>query len=745
MEALHSRQPFLASLAQEPLLWHRATLAALCHDLGKGAAGFQAMLRGRRQFPYRHEVLSCGLLSSLFLPHTYKEDFPWVAAAILSHHKDLREINVQYPEPDPWLELPEVLEDIANQIEDDFYQVMPCFIREEILPLLQQNPLVDKSRVNFDYPEEISRHEFITSAREAIRVFRDLAYEISMQAYNSPLALQGRFIRGLMILSDHAGSAWEKFRSCPALAGFAAMHRTLALKKLYPHQEQAAGTEGSALLIAPTGSGKTQAALLWAANNVKTHKTAPPVFYVLPYQASLNAMRLRLGKLLGDDKVILQHSRSLQALYRQLLDREYTPAKAKALALKEINLGKLHVSPVRILTPYQLLRGAFQLQGHEALWTDCSGGYFILDEIHAYDPQRLGMILAMLRHIVRDLSGKVLLMSATLPTIFQNLFQELFDCRQVIRASASTYRQFQRHRLYLRQGELTDADVIHEIAAKVKSGLSVLVVATTVHRAQQIYHSLKEILPSVPLELLHGRFCARDRFIKEQKLLSKAATGLEKTEPYVLVATQVVEVSLDVDFDVLYSDPAPLEALLQRFGRVNRGRSHPERDVIVMTCVPEGSPVYDALLVKRAIHALNKLDGCLIDESLIQELLDAIYSDEIGHWWEKEVCKSYQDFQNRILSSLQPFETDNLVESAFYDLFKGEEILPRSLEPDYETLAKTDPLLTAELLVPVTTNQFNALRRGDKVRKHKDIWIADVPYSTELGLQLKPSLLDQSA
>lgn len=746
VEKLYYRQPFLASLSNEPLLWHRAIIAALCHDLGKGAAGFQAMLRGKGQFPYRHEVLSAGFLLWLFSPNTCEDDLPWVAAAVLSHHKNLSEIILQYPEADPWLDppLPDELEMVVSQIEDDFFETMPYFIREVILPILQQHPLVIKERVNFEYPKQISRQEFITSAREAIKAFQNLSHEISLQTYNSPLALQGRFMRGLLVLADHAGSAWESFRSCPALADAASMTKVLALKELYPHQHQAGETVGNTLLIAPTGSGKTQAALLWAANNVREKNVAPPVYYVLPYQASLNAMRLRLGRQLGDDKVVLQHARSLQALYRQLLEREYTPESAKALALKETTLAKLHVSPIRIVTPYQLLRGAFQLQGHEALWTDCAGGHFILDEIHAYDPHRLGMILAMLHHIVQDLSGKVLVMSATLPTVFQNLFNNLFDCQNVIMASPSTYKKFQRHRLHLKPGELVDEQVIQDMVQKVKTGLSVLVVATTVSRAQQIYEALKKLLPDVPLELLHGRFCPRDRFAKEQKLLATAATGQQKADPYVLVATQVVEVSLDVDFDVLYSDPAPLEALLQRFGRINRGCNHPERDVIVMTGIPEGSPVYDRLLVDQALTVLQKIDGCLIDEAAIQELLDFVYSNDIGLWWEKTVRKSLQDFQNRVLSVLFPFETDDCIERVFVELFNGEEVLPKGLLPDYETLLETVPLLSAELLVPVTAGQFNHLYRQKKIQKHKkNIWVADVDYNAQLGLQLNHRLLNQ--
>jgi CRISPR-associated endonuclease/helicase Cas3 len=67
------------------------------------------------------------------------------------------------------------------------------------------------------------------------------------------------------------------------------------------------------------------------------------------------------------------------------------------------SIARLHAKPVRILTPYQLLRGTFQLEGHEALWTGASGSLMIFDEMHAYEPLRTGMILATIRHMTRKL------------------------------------------------------------------------------------------------------------------------------------------------------------------------------------------------------------------------------------------------------------------------------------------------------------------------------------------------------
>lgn len=505
--------------------------------------------------------------------------------------------------------------------------------------------------------------------------------------------------------------------------------------------------EGNGVLTAPTGSGKTEAALLWAARNAVHDHAGTPFFYVLPYQASLNAMRARLGNSFGHTNIVLQHSRALLALYRQLLDKEYLPSEARAIAMKEVKLSRLYVTPIRILTPYQLLRGAFQLKGHEAMWTDCFGGRMVIDEIHTYEPRRLGMVLATLRHFVEDLHLKVFVMSATLPSVLHELLEEMLHCSQSLSAKKESYAMFQRHRLRLHDKELTSPETIKEIVCQVEKGLSVLVVATTVARAQLVVAQLKSLLDkkNISVELLHGKFCPKHRFNKEQQLLKKTATGVAQEEktPFVLVATQVVEVSLDIDFDLLYSDPAPLEALLQRFGRINRGRRHAERDVVVCTVIPEGDPVYNRILVERSIEELTASNFKLIDEAKIQKMLDAIYTDRIGNWWSSEVKKAAEEFRSMVLSGLYPFESDDQLEDMFESLFDGREVLPLSLQEEYLHLKDKDPLLAPELLVPVTEAQFRRLRREDKIKKlDKNIWVAYVPYDIENGLQLGKEALN---
>lgn len=756
--ALQARMPDLDKISQMPRFWPRMALAALLHDVGKCAGGFQQMVRGNGKFPYRHEIISAALLP-WFLGKDPHHDLPWVAAGILSHHKDFSILERDYPAGCDWEEPPllDSLEKIAVDLDEEFFYRAPRIVLYGLLPLLEGCLLVIPGN-QFIFPvanEDFNRSTFPVLGRIALDAYGQLIDRLHKEDAHAPEALAGRFTRGVLIMADHAGSAWETFKKLEPLSSTVTMAKVLGLPPpvkavgdVYAHQIRASETLGCSVLVAPTGSGKTEAALLWAAANGQQTRGTPPLFYVLPYQASLNAMRSRLGGHFGDNHVVLQHSRALQALYRQLLDRGYTPNEARNQAVREVNLGRLHVAPVRILTPYQLLRGAFQLRGHEASWTDCAGSRIVFDEVHAYEPGRLGMILALLEHLVRDLKANVLVMSATLPSVLKQILNEKLNQPTPILATPKAYEAFRRHRLYLKTSDLLDKEIIMEILWKVKQGLTVLVVATTVQRAQGVWEMLTAFSNGgVPIELLHGKFCSRDRFEKEQWLLKRVSTknATKRGNPVVLVATQVVEVSLDVDFDVLYSDPAPLEALLQRFGRVNRCCRYQERDVIVLTRIPEHCPVYSQYLIEKTLEKLAPLDEKMIDEALIQPLLDSVYSGPFSDWWGNEVGKAAEAFTTEVLSNLYAFESDDRLEEKFCEMFDGQEVLPMDLFDEYARLRHEDPLLAHSLLVSVSRGQFLRLRKDGLLEKvDQYIWGAHVPYNSRFGLQLKMELLRET-
>src|SRR5207344_3077389 len=131
------------------------------------------------------------------------------------------------------------------------------------------------------------------------------------------------------------------------------------------------------------------------------------------------------------------------------------------------------------------------------------------------------------------------------------------------------------------------------------------------------------------------RFTAEDRAEKERLLGFRIGTGLRVPSGAgtILVATQVVEVSLDVDFDVLFTDPAPIEALIQRFGRINRARRASARDVFVSDVLPDETEwFYDTQSVQRAVNILRPSSGQMIEEITVQSWVDSAYEPVARDW-----------------------------------------------------------------------------------------------------------------
>lgn len=744
--ALRERMPILGEVAGDPRFWLRSALAVALHDLGKCSPGFQAMLRGRNEFGHRHEILSL-LFVKWLLRQDPEGDLQWVAAAVLTHHKDFEDIYARYRPADVVLGTPDALEDVRTELCENFYETAEGIFRESLWPRMQESGILFPSCIHEAAGTMWIPCDGVRELREVFDAAVNLWRSLRKTSATHSRGIAGRFARGILLMADHAGSAHVTLAWTEALPCSERMAEMVGLnrQKLWTHQRKALSAHGNAILTAPTGSGKTEAALLWAASVGSRSKGQPVLFYVLPYQASINAMHKRLEEVLGRGVATLQHSRAIQAVYRQLLDHGHDAQRARDLAIHQVQLARLHATPIRILTPYQLLRAAFQVKGHEAIWTDCCGSLIVFDEIHGYEPARLGMILATLRHLVRDLGVRAFLMSATLPARLVDLLGEALGNAELIEAELSTQHLFRRHRVELLDADLLEEGTIGAIATDLTSGKAVLAVATTVGRAQQLWRELHHKFGD-SVQLLHGRFHAEDRFQKELVMLKSrgnrdlGAPGV----PMVLVATQVVEVSLDISFDVLYSDPAPLEALFQRFGRVNRW-PQPEKplcDVRVMRKVPEGSPVYDAHVLAAALKELDSANGAVLNHECMQAMLDHVYGGELGLRWESKVREAMHSFEDEVLSSLRPFESDERIQDRFEELFGGYEVLPRIEESRYLRYLERDPLMAPSLFVPVTSGQFWRMRRAGVLERRNHVWVADCPYSFEEGLQVPSELTD---
>ena len=719
-DLVHLR-PYLPQAIGVSRLWHILFWAIMLHDFGKAANGFQTRLRGGPRWPYRHEVLSLAFIDWIAQGFR-KDELSWVAAAVVSHHRDAEEIQKAYPAPQTPDE-EDIVAKLLTEIPENSLRGMWRWLAECSEAWIQDLGLDLHGVCPVPLPtmEEAVQQILRTGAQQIYRRLREYCRLVGqLKLSNDPTLLLGTLLlRGHLMNADQSASA--HIRSLPKvdLSAEAVLERCrINPAMLYPHQRLAGESCGSALLIAPTGSGKTEAAQLWAARQAAEGKVAR-LFYTLPYQASMNAMQRRLAQSYGEAHVGILHGRALSALYRLMLEKEQSPEQAAKEARWVRNLAQLNYQPVRVFSPYQMLKGMYRLKGYEAMLLDYFGAAFIFDEIHAYEVRRLAMILKTIEYLARNYDARFLIMSATMPGLIRRQLRAVLDSPTEILASENIFARFRRHRLHLLDGELTDEENLQRICANAKEGKSVLVACNVVARAQSVYRELKCRLVDQNIEilLLHSRFTVRDRLHKETLIRDAVGAKSQRRKPVVLVATQAVEVSLDIDLDILYSDPAPLESLVQRFGRINRRRLQPDLASVHVFCQPEnGQNIYDANLVRRTIEILKREDGRPIDESQIGTWLDTIYAGAIADAWQLEYSRAAQEFEENCIRTVHAFESDRLLQEGFYQAFDNLEVLPNDLYNEFMQLQEKEPIRAHDLLVPISWRNYHMLARRGAVK-----------------------------
>lgn len=740
-------RPALATESGQPRLWHWLFWGTFLHDFGKAASGFQAMMvKKATTWGHRHEVLSLAFVDWLFPDH--HPDRPYVIAVIACHHRDA-DLIVNHYRPDDDDPESDSAAKLRSQLSDGNIRRLYRFLvdhshewakRLGFAPHIEFPPLP---------PLETAVTQITASA-----IHRAVS---ELNAFVEPLvfrqdaagAVMGALLRGHILIADHAGSAHSEPFLAASIDAEAIISR-LGAKSLFRHQIAAADAPpGSMLLISPTSSGKTESALLWLAQQ-QTHdgRAAPRLFYLLPYQASMNAMYMRLKTFFDEKHVGLEHSRMAQVLFAMAQTQTVDAQTATTYARQQKALAHLLSFPVTVASPYQLLKIPYQLKGFEALVTNLYGGRFVLDEIHAYEPRRLALIIAMMRFLHQHAQARFFIMTATLPPHVRDLLQTALTDLTVVEADAPTFKQFERHRVHLLPGDLLSRDVMAHIVRDA-AAQSVLICCNTVRRAFEVSRHVADALnttyPDETFEiiLLHSRFNGDDRHRKETQIMARTGVNSGQRARTIVIATQVVEVSLNIDLDTIYTEAAPLEALVQRFGRVNRGRpaGTPPANVYVVREQPDTVKyVYGLNLIGAALACLESADGTVIDESHITRWLSHIYTGDILAAWQDDYNTSVAQFQQEVMDSLRPFRASDL-DRQFYQMFDSVDVLPMSSLSHYEQLLRKGQYFEAAgLLVSVPWRVYKPLEKRrqawHETKNGKDVHIINVPYSPENGLDL---------
>ncbi|MCM8776862.1 MAG: CRISPR-associated helicase Cas3' [Candidatus Omnitrophica bacterium] len=406
---------------------------------------------------------------------------------------------------------------------------------------------------------------------------------------------------GFLNRLDHSSSAGVPVESIP-LTKYEATKNFLLKKTASPWQIleiKSDFKDKNGIVVASTGMGKTEMALLWG----DSQKT----FYTLPIRTSVTAMYRRLSSLFGEENVGLLHSEALSSLL--LNENELTTNDA----FYHYNLAKNLSYPLIVCTPDQLFSATLKYFGFEKIYATLSYSKVIVDEIQAYSPKTMAIITYGLNEIV-SIGGKFLIITATFPNFLSDKFKNSFYFLKI--------PNLKKHKVELREEPLSE-DALKKLIKSLqqKGAKKILIVCNTVKKSQQLYNSLKDFSPL----LLHSRFTRIDRTHKENDVLKSTFEGI-------LISTQVIEVSLDIDFEVLITELAPLDVLVQRMGRVYRGFTtdgdfSPDKpNVYVFTEDTSGvGTVYEKEIVEKSKSFLN--NGVISEKEKFQ-MVDKFYSEE---------------------------------------------------------------------------------------------------------------------
>jgi CRISPR-associated endonuclease/helicase Cas3 len=635
-----------------------AAIAAL-HDIGKATKTFQQAIREGRHLPdVPHALIALPVAHKVWqrlrLPRLFSENpMPIVELlAIVSHHAllydDLYQVAIRHSERLNFLpEAPQVLVDI--------------FVWANQRGLLQTLAPTDLPFSDWCWSGwELRRcAQALSNLRELSRKLRTCrperlkavyAFVLAHLKFADQWASRTFSERGSELMGDIVDELlpdlpdWQ----LPDDAEERVQRKlTEDGRQPYPFQQRLSQTEAErVVLLAPCGRGKTEGALLWFLRQ-RALGNCDRLVFAMPTQVTSNAMRERLAVLFGDACVGLYHGRS-SLEHRELVQLrlakesegdDLEPDVERELAHSENFWGEVFAKPVTVTTADHLLFTFVHGFRQADFALGClQTAAIVFDEVHCYDRKMLAELRELFKLLCK-MGIPHLVMSGTLPD-FLVRGGDLSDYEQVTDEDGLRQCPFilrkREQPLFAKandeagkKGWQPEESVVEEVLEGFRRGLRQFVIVNTVWKAQAFYRALREhVGDSERLWCLHSRFCHAHRREKERRLIALLQSGFR---PLILVATQVVEVSLDISCDRMFTELAPMDALGQRAGRLHRGAAEPNGYELIVFPVEDPQP-YCIAHTKQPLPELDRTwdaleDNLSVSYGWLRERCNEVYAD----------------------------------------------------------------------------------------------------------------------
>lgn len=600
-----------------------ALSGALLHDAGKATPWFQAYLAGKLQrSPHTYHSRPGALIAWSVARDWPPDERAALLQIILRHHGNPCELPIQ-----AWDRLRLIMETPEEAaVARDQLLSMDLAGLGDWLDGLSRHYHLDLAPLCPD-PDSILAHLRCSTPLRAKRLLR-------AHRQRSPAAFARDWVAYGALLADDridtaTGGARFQRPSLPANAveDFVARHFSSpqedsinalraavsdqVLDTISAHREHRLFT-----LTAPTGSGKTLAALRAAlALRGARSDGAPRILYALPFTSVIDQNHAVLEAVLSPNgppssELLLKHHHLSDPRYETEAGDEYTPDGAGRLLVESWR------SEVVVTTFYQLLHtflgGRSRYAVRAGAWLNA---VVILDEVQAIPLRYWRPVGRLLRALAQTLGTRFVLMTATRPLILTGE-----DIVELLPEHEDVFRRLDRLDLDVAlpptgsPATWTLEQAVRDVMEARERG-SVLLVLNTRRAVRLAWRALRERLGDGALIALSTDLSPRDR----RRLITRCSERLASGEALVVVSTQLIEAGVDLSFQTVIRDLAPLDSVIQAAGRCNRHGGEARGLVLLRQLVPLGgarrspaSLVYDGLLLDATRGAITQLAGGLV-------------------------------------------------------------------------------------------------------------------------------------
>lgn len=391
---------------------------------------------------------------------------------------------------------------------------------------------------------------------------------------------------------------------------------------------------GLAIIEAPMGLGKTEIALSLAEDYAtKTHKNG--IYFALPTRSTATGLYPRIAKWLSTQKGM--HGLKLMHSSAQFV---------KAITMPNVISNKYYKNKLTPLESFgvgtvdQLLTMSLKARHVFLKHLAFSNKVVIIDEIHAYNSYTFAYLKRTLQYLAYY-HVPVITLSATLTNAKRQALINAYTNAKIDLSDDSSYplitytddtqvKQFDKFTPLSQrkvQVKILNNSIPDFINNLPKLG-TIGVIVNSVDRAQEIARQIKK-----PHLLLHSRFLSEDRADLEAKIMQLIGKKGIRPNDFVIIGTQVLEQSLDIDFDLMISDLAPMDLLFQRIGRLHRFNIKHKSDPICYITLDNqkiNSYLYDQVVLDNTLNILQDHQTLTLPAdiaSLVQKAYDHL-SDE---------------------------------------------------------------------------------------------------------------------